>query len=209
MSSTSATLMQRSDSPTVKLLRVSPPRENGTLTLLVATEGGGTRSYTLKAAQYRALGAPSAGDTLTGEAYALLSEVAREGEAILRAVKLLSFGDHSARALCRKLRERGFDREEAEAAVAHMIDRGYIREEEQAYRMATALANRKCWGRRRILAYLAGKGYEASTVRAAIAAAEAEGDIDFDALRARLLSEKCGEDATEEECRALLYKQGF
>ena len=208
MSSISATLMQRSDSPTARLLRVSPPREDGTLTLLVETEGG-THSYTLKAAQYRALGAPSAGDVLTGEAYTLLSEASREGEAILRAVKILSFGDHSARALCRKLRERGFGREEAEAAVVHMIACGYIREEEQATRMVTSLANRKCWGRRRILAYLVGKGYEASTVRAAIAAAEAEGDIDFDTLRERLISEKCGENATEEERRALLYRQGF
>lgn len=209
MSSTSATLMQRSDSPAARLLRVSLPREDGTVSLLVGREGAKAESYTLKAAQYRALGAPVAGESLSGEAYALLLSLAREGEAIARAVRLLSFGDHSARALCRKLRERGFGREEAEAAVAHMIDRGYIREEEQACRMATALANRKCWGRRRILAYLANKGYEASTVRAAIATAEAEGDIDFEEIRARLLSEKCGEDATEEECRALLYKQGF
>lgn len=207
-SSTSAILM-RSDAARGEILRISLPRENGRLSLLVADGEGSAYPYALGAEDYRTLGEPSVGDILSEEDCAQLLALAREGEAVERAVKILSFGDHSARALCRKLRERGFDRQTAEAAVAHMIARGYIREEEQAYRMATALANRKCWGRRRILAYLAGKGYEVATVRAAIAAAEAEGDIDFDALRARLLSEKCTEDATEEECRALLYKQGF
>lgn len=208
MSSTSAILM-RNDAARGEILRISPPRENGKLSLLVADGEGSARPYALGAEEYRSLGEPSVGDILSEEEHEQLLALAREGEAVERAVRLLSFGDHSARALCRKLRERGFGREEAEAAVAHMIDRGYIREEEQACRMATALANRKCWGGRRILAYLANKGYEAATVRAAIATAEAEGDIDFEEIRARLLSEKCGEDATEEERRALLYKQGF
>ncbi len=215
MSSISAISMKTANEPTAaRVLRVSLPREDGRITLHIAPldeEGnsGKTETYTLSGARYRILGAPIRGALLSGEAFALLSSAATEEAAVGRAVRLLSFGDQSPRALERKLRERGFGREESEAAVARMIARGYIREDEQAYRLAVRAATGKLWGARRILAYLVGRGYTANAVRAAIAAAEEAGDIDFEEIRKTLLSEKLPPDATGEDRRKLLYKHGF
>ncbi len=214
MSSTFAILMQTRSENGARILRVSLPHEDGSITLRITPldeEGEPLPPvrYTLSGAKYRALSAPAAGTHLSPEAFSLLEEAAAEEAATRRAVRLLSFGDQSPRALTRKLRERGIEREAAEGAVARMIARGYIREDEQAYRLAVTAANRKQWGSRRILAYLVNKGYSPDTVRAAIRRAEDEGEIDFAAIRETLLSEKLPENATADDRRKLLYKHGF
>ena len=191
------------------LLRLSHGRE-GDLRLTVEEEdfpAPRRRSFHIDEESYAALGSPSAGDVLDDATLAALAEAEGRCEAVARAVRVLSYGACSANALCLKLRAKGYDRETAEAAVARMIARGYLNEPEQAKRLAVLAVRSKCWGSRRVYAYLMHKGYPAATARAAIAEAEAEGELDFSEARARLLA-KLPPDAAPEQRRALLYKYG-
>lgn len=194
-----------------KLLRLSAG-DGGVLRLAVEEEDfphPRRRTYRIEEADYLALGQPCAGEELDEETLALLAEAEGRAEAESRAVRILSYGACSASALVRKLRQKGYSRESSEAAVARMMQKGYLNEEEQAYRLATLAVKSKCWGRRRVLAYLASRGYPQSLSRTAIAKAEEEGDIDFAEARTRLLEKHLSPDADAAEKRALLYKYGY
>ena len=130
-------------------------------------------------------------------------------DATAKALRLLAGSDHSVRALTRKLCERGVDREVAATVAGEMRDLGYIREESQAARLVVTRAHAKLWGPRRLIPDLVSKGYPPATVRAAILQAEEEGDLDFAAIRARLLESKLDGQATAEDRKKLLYKHGF
>lgn len=171
--------------------------------------GRARASYRLTAEEYAQIGAPAARTPISDEEMAFFSACEERRAAGERAVRILACGDNSAMGLYRKLRARGCAKAAAEAAVQEMIARGYLREEEQAYRAAVREANGKCRGPRRILGYLSEKGYPATLCRRVLARAEAEGDIDFDALRARLLAEKLPPDAPPEKKWALLRQNGF
>lgn len=186
--------------------------ESGAVRLSVREEhfeGDVRRCFTLSGEDYERLGAPVSGDEADDELIASLAEAEGRYKATARAVSLLSHGDNSARGLCRKLRSRGYDRESAEAAVANMLQKGYIREQEQARRIAVTCATRKLWGRRRIVASLAEKGYDLSLARQVIEEAERDGEIDFEETKKELLSRKLGEGASYDEKRALLYRYGY
>lgn len=165
--------------------------------------------YRITARDYEALGTPAAGTPLDGDALAALDEAAGTYAARTRALRMLAYGDNSEKGLLRKLRARGTDPDAAAAAVREMRERGYIREDEQAYRLVLREANTKLRGPRRILAELVQKGYSPETARKAIARAEAEGEVDFDEIAARLIEQKLGPDPDREEEAALLWKQGF
>ena len=171
-------------------------------------EGEVRRTFTISREDDTRLGSPAAGEEIDGELISSLAEAEGKLRARAKAVSLLSYGDNSANALCRKLRARGYDRESAEAAVATMIGKGYIREEEQASRLAVACATRKLWGRRKILSYLHGRGYDLTLARRVIDQAIADGEIDFEEIKQELIARKLGEDATGEEKRRLLYRYG-
>ena len=192
------------------LLRVSEMREGG-LRLTVEEEdfpAPRRRTYCVDFECYLAIGSPSAGELLTEETLSLLAEAEGRQKACLSAVRALSYGPLSANALCQKLRAKGYDRETSEAAVARMIACGYINEPEQVLRLTTLAVQKKCWGARRILAYLVHKGYPASLVRRVIGEAAETGELDFEEARKRLAEKYLGEEATSEERRALFYKYG-
>lgn len=195
----------------------------GEILSLAFSEGGGVRvtvksaalpgrargAFRLTAEEYAELGSPPARAMLSDDGMAFLSACEERRAAYERAVRILACGDNSAMGLYRKLRARGCPKSAAEAAVQEVMARGYLREEEQAYRIAVREANGKCRGPRRILAALSEKGYPAALCRRVLARAEACGDIDFAALRARLLSEKLPADAPPEKKWALLRQSGF
>ena len=171
-------------------------------------EGEVRRTFTLSHEDDARLGSPAQGEEIDDTLISSLAEAEGRLRARAKALSLLSYSDNSARALSRKLRARGYDRESAEAAVATMIEKGYIREEAQASSLAITAATRKLWGRRRILPYLYGKGYDLSLARRALDRAVAEGDIDFEEIKQELIARKLGDDATDEERRKLLYRYG-
>lgn len=167
------------------------------------------RRYYTDRAGYAQLGCPVSGSPLSPEAMGMLERADRRVRAVAAAVRLLAYGDNSRLALGRKLRQKGHDRESTEAALAEMEARGYLREAEQAARYAAAAVQRKCWGRRRVLFALLGKGYTRAVALSAIASAEAAGEIDFAAAKARLLADRLPPDADAETRRALLYRYGY
>ena len=171
-------------------------------------EGDTRRSFSLSQEDYTRLGSPGVDEEIDDELISSLAEAEGRLRATEKAASLLSYGDNSPRALCRKLRSRGYDRESAEAAVAIMIGKGYIREEEQAARLAVTSATKKLWGKRKIISYLVGRGYDTALARRVIEQAEAEGDIDFAAIRRELIDKKLADDASYEEKRRLLYRYG-
>lgn len=192
-----------------RVLRISPPDEGGTRRLTLRCEGeGGEGRHTLRvsAEAFASLGDLSAGDMLDSATVEELSALEGQLAATERAVRVLSAGDNSRRMLYRKLRAKGYGHEAAEAAVKEMVSRGYLREDEAAYRYAVRVANGKCFGRRRVIRALLTRGYSAAVAEAAVGQAEADGEIDFPALRRELLSRA---DGDEEHARALLYKHGF
>ena len=194
------------------VLRLSFDEAGGAVRICVREadfDGVRRRTYTVPADESVRLGSPAAGEPIDEETVAALAEQEGRMKATEKAVSLLSYGDNSCRALCRKLRAKGYDRETAEAAVARMLQKGYIREEEQAHRLAVACATRKLWGRRRIVAYLAEKGYDLSLAHRVIDEAVEEGEIDFAETAAELLSRKLDEDAPAQERRKLLYRYGY
>lgn len=187
--------------------------ESGSLLYLTVRREGdvGVRAHTYRVSpdRYRSLGEPPVGAPLDDAQLTALAEADEIVEATARALRLLSYGDNSANALLRKLRDRGVKREAAETAVATMLSRGYIREDEQLARLVTTYANAKLWGRRRILAALASKGYTPDAIRAAITRAEETGEIDFAALAEALIEDRLGQSPSREEKKKLLWKHGF
>ena len=196
-----------------KVLHVSAPDGRGEIRLTVLTEDEwgacGRRTFHIGERAYAELGEPGAGDLLDDEGLSFLAEKEGEGQALKKAVSLLSYGDNSATGLYRKLRRHGYNRESAEAAVGRMVEKGYIREEEQAYRLAVSCATHKLWGRRRILSALREKGYAAALVGRVIDRAEEDGEIDFAANAAALVLRRLGEHPDPNERRALLYRYGY
>lgn len=106
----------------------------------------------------------SAGDTVTAETIATLKSSERAVSALSRAFILLGAADNSERSLVRKLRERGFALDEAEAAARELCIAGYINEPEQISRIASVLAERKLYGRRRIIEELYRRGYSRENI---------------------------------------------
>lgn len=193
-----------------KLVRISRT-QSGDVRLTVEEEDfprPRRRTLYINEESYAAVGAPAAGELLEEDTLRELAEAEGRAKAEERAVRILGYAPCSANALVRKLCEKGYSRETAEAAAAHMLQKGYLDEAEQAYRLTVLAVRQKCWGRRRVLAYLRSKGYPSSVSREAIARAEEEGEIDFSEARARLLEKHLTEDAAPEEARALLYKYG-
>ncbi len=196
----------------LSVLRLSIDEAGGAVRVCVREtdfDGARRRTYTIPYEEYARLGSPAVGEPIDEETAAALAEAEGRMKATEKAVSLLSYGDNSCRALCRKLRAKGYDRETAEAAVARMLQKGYIREEEQARRLAVACATRKLWGKRRIVAHLAEKGYDISLAHRVIDEAVEEGEIDFAETAAELLSRKLDANAPTLEKRKLLYRYGY
>ncbi len=195
-----------------KVLRVSAPDASGTVRLtaqIEQEEGAARRAFLLREHTYSALGAPVAGDFLSDEELSALAEAEGEERAREKAVELLSYGDNSQSGLYRKLRQHGYGREASEGAVAYVVARGYLREREQALRLVVREAQGKYYGPRRISAALHQKGYPTPVIQDALREAEAQGDVDFAALRQRLLDEKLPPEADATARRKLLYRYGY
>ena len=181
-------------------------REDGTVRLRVSYDDG-EEQYTLTSDEYADLACPQTGDTLTDGEYETLCALRRRREALRRALTLLSYGEQSAASLYRKLTDRGVSCEDADYAVAAVRKKGYLPEEDMVRRQIVVCAERKMWGPRRIRAFLLAHGFSRAVIDRAFAEAEASGEPDFSAVRARLLAKKGETDPRRRA--ALLYRYGF
>ncbi len=99
---------------------------------------------------------------------------AAEKKAFDKALKLLTFRDHSCQELRRKLRERGFEDVVIDIALQRLIENGYLDDGRHAARWAHHLACDRLYGNARIRASLLEKGIAGDLIEGAITAARTE-----------------------------------
>lgn len=175
---------------------------------LSSGENSEERELTISADKYFSLGKPVAGTELDEAFYEVLEDEAKLYDAVNRGLYLLSFGDNNQFQLVRKLRERGHSKEHAVQAAQYLASRGYINEDEQILERILYLANKKLYGKRRIISELYSKGYSKELISEAFCVCE--DDIDFEQNKQQLLLQKFGSSKPKPNDRAEYNKiMGF
>jgi len=175
--------------------------------LTLTEEDGAVRTLFVTHDAYVRAGSPARGESIGEDT---LRELCREDarvRAFRHALYLLSFADNSRAQLLRKLRSKGYSSEAAAFAVDEAVRLGYVRESEQLARYVRVLANERLYGRRRIVAALASKGYRTADITATVDALCESGCIDFQENFARLCEKKG--DGSDESRAKLRYTYGY
>ena len=184
--------------------------QNVLLTVLLDSKGKQRkRKYELTPDDYERIGSPDTNCELSEYECRILFRGNNEKDAIAAAYRILAHCDNNRASLKRKLVERGFDEEISEETVEKMVSLGYINEHDQLLRFVLRLANQNLYGERKIYPYLLARGYEREDIENAISELTDEGELDFEEIKARLLSRRLGDDPDGEEKKKLLWKQGF
>lgn len=76
-----------------------------------------------------------------------------------RAMIFLSYADYTKKSMIEKLTDCGFDDEAVEYAVSYLIDRKYIDEKKYLKSICTYFAEKKKYGRNKIIASLHTRGF--------------------------------------------------
>lgn len=144
----------------------------------------------------------SEGTELDSEVVDELTEQAELCRAEARAIKIISYSDHSVQALVRKLISYGFSEDVARRSAEETVKKGYLNEKEQASRCADYFLRHKYWGKKRIAMELLSRGYTRESINCAISAID---DSMFDATVEKLVEKKSPmPPRTKEEKDALL-----
>ncbi len=195
-----------------RLLSVKAKESDNLLIRVISLPGDDTKGKTRRVLcareDYLSIGSPAEGTILYPEDVAVLFRKGDRTAAVERAYMILSSSDNSASALHRKLCERGFLAESAGYAVEYMKKNGYLDEEDACRRYTEQWAEKRLFGKRRILDGLLRKGYPREIAVRAICEAEESGAVDFSQARDRFLAQ-LPPDTPEEKRRSLLYKNGF
>lgn len=165
--------------------------------------------FSVSESEYRVAGSPLTSDKLTREAFDLLLLADMRYKARIKAMRILSFGDNSERMLERKLRAAGIKAEVATEVVREMVSHGYINSARQLERLVSNEVQIRFTGPAKLIPKLIAKGYSKSEIESVINNLSERGIIDFDEAKARLISKKLPEDASSEEIKKLLYKNGY
>ena len=182
--------------------------ERGYLRLGVS-DGDKKYTFTISQKEYREIGEVRPRDEISEEIFEFLSRSDMRYKARLRALRILSYGDNSKRMLARKLYSAGVHRDIIDEVIEEMLSLGYINSERQISRLVINEVTLHSYGPRKIIPKLISKGYDKSEIEEVISALIQSGEIDFGAVRERLMESKLDENATEEEKNKLLYKYGF
>lgn len=165
-------------------------------------------TLTVRESDYVLCGSPRQGDTVDGRTLDLFTFSDECYRATLAALRMLSFSDSSERTLTMKLVHKGISRGVAESAVREMVRLGYINEREQLLRLVAREAA-SLRGPVRIAAKLGSKGYKRGDIEWAIDSLVRDGQVDFDENARLLVEKKLTRGATDDEIKALLYKNGY
>jgi len=180
------------------------------LLLLAVREGEENARYTVREADYAAIGRPAVGDELDAGQTEVLLYADEYLRAKKKALSLLSYSDNSKRTLYSKLaRVARFRRDIAEEVVREMVSLGYIDEERQVRRLIERYANNALEGPLSIISRLVGKGYSAALASRTLDGMIASGEVDFEESLERLKAMKLPEDYTEEQLSLLLHRYGY
>ncbi len=187
---------------------IRPSREKGYLTVGI-TDGEEKLRLTVRECDYRAAGSPLTHDNLTREQLSVLKSSDEMYRARKKALSILSYGDNSERMLEYKLCNAKISRTAAQKVVREMVSLGYINNERQLDRAIISLVKLSNLGRIKIISKLSAKGYSRSETEARIDELLYNGEIDFEAAKARLIEKKLPPNADGEEIKKLLFKNGF
>lgn len=110
----------------------------------------------------------AAGAALNEDDYFRMEHHAAFSRALARAKSILSYSGHSRADLISRLRHYGFDDGICEETADYAVTEGLVCEDEQAQHAADTFLRRKYWGRKRIQAELAARGYPDGVIRDAL-----------------------------------------
>ena len=189
----------------LKFVRVS---KDSSLLSLGIIEGEESARYTVNPALYAEIGSPNVGDELSTEQLSAVKYADELYRARKKALSLLAFADNNERNLRMKLSRAGFSREMAEGVCSEMVSLGYINEKKQLERLILTEANTKLRGPSKIVPALIAKGYSSSDIREVMHRLVDLGEVDFK-KNAKSLLEKKLPDASAEEKKKFLYKNGY
>ena len=174
------------------------------VTFEITADGGehtDRETFTVSSSQYLTLGI-SKGES-DEEKYDEVLHAAEVWSAVKKGVSLLGYGSCSEKALRMKLVGKGFDREICAEAVEKIVAMGLLRACDDALREAQRQAE-KLWGRRRIIAELYRKGYDAEAVASAMQALD-DSCIDYAENCARLISRSYRRALTDPDGQKKIY----
>ena len=190
----------------MKVIYIRDSKSRGYLRIGLS-DGDKKYEYTISEREYREQGSPLSGDEIYETEY--LERCDMRYHARLYALRILAYGDNNERTLIRKLLSRSVSSDIAKEVAAEMVGRGYIDEQRQLKRLVEREACVNLLGRERIFAKLISKGYKSEDVSSVIEELISSGQIDFEALKRKLIDKKLTENASSEEIRKLLYKHGY
>ena len=179
------------------------------LLLLGILEAGERVRYTVTARDFAALGSPLRNTELDEPMLSAIKYSDEYVRAKRRALRLLALGDNSEKNLTLKLLRGGIRQEIAADVAREMVSLGYIDESRQLERLVAYEANAALRGPNKIIPKLVSRGYSAGEVRRVILELSESGEIDFSRSARELIKKKLPDDATREQRRALLYKNGY
>lgn len=184
-------------------------REAGTKGYIrVGVEFDGKKyDFTVSESEYREAGSPLTRDILTRDVFSALQYADMRYRAMIKALRILAFGDNSELMLSRKLLSAGFDKEVTDGVVSECVRLGYVNSERQLKKLISYEVNIKNQGMGKIIPKLISKGYRRSDIENVADMLCADGEIDFDDAKARIIS-KLPSLASDEEIKKALYKCG-
>ena len=193
----------------MRVISVRPARSRGYITLSLDMGDGEKKSLTVSDEDYSAADSPMARDEINTREYLVLLASDEHYRARLSALRMLSYGDNNEKTLIRKLVGKGIGAECAERIAHEMVSLGYINEEKQLRSLILREANVTLSGPRKIRAKLISKGYKSADISRIIDTLVASGEIDFEFSAEQLAAKKLTRGATEDEKKALLYRNGY
>lgn len=140
----------------------------------------------------------SAGTALSEEQFLDMEHSASFSRALARMRSILSYSGQSRANLINRLRQYGFDDAICEETADYAVEHGLVREEAQAEHAADVYLRRKYWGKRRIRAELAARGYSEEVISQALAVIPEE---EFRRALRRIIEQKYGRPPRDPEER--------
>lgn len=193
----------------MRVISVRPARSRGYITLSLDMGDGEKKSLTVSDEDYSAADSPMTRDEINTREYLVLLASDEHYRARLSALRMLSYGDNNEKTLIRKLVSKGIGAECAERIAHEMVSLGYINEEKQLRSLILREANAALSGPRKIRSKLISKGYKSADISRMIDTLVASGEIDFEFSAEQLAAKKLTRGATEDEKKALLYRNGY
>ena len=190
----------------MKLIYIRDSKSSGYLRMGFS-DGEGKVEYTVSESDYRALGSLLVGDEAEDMKSFRYSDMRYRAK--LSALRILAYGDSNRVTLKRKLISKSIPADIASEVCDEMVGLGYVNEVRQLQKLIENEANIKLSGRRRILAKLMAKGYKKGEIESVTDDLILHGIVNFEKSKQKLIKKKFPDGASEEEIRALLYKNGY